>query len=221
MKKEVAIRRIVVGPYRVNSYLVSCTRTRKTAIIDPGDEADLLIRTIRDADLDPVHVLNTHGHADHVLANRELAEAFSIKTSVHEADDSFFARPEIRETSAKELGLSAAAPADIRLQDEDLIEIGNLKMEVLHTPGHTPGSSCFLVEGNLFTGDTLFVGDIGRTDLTGGSLDILLNSLREKILPLPATTIVWPGHDYGETPTSTLAWEMKENPYITDFILAE
>ncbi len=221
MVTAVEIRRIVVGPYRVNTYLVSCTQTRKTAVIDPGDEGDLLISTIRDAGLDPVYILNTHGHADHVLANRELAEAFSIKTSVHEADDTFFARPEIRETSIRELGLSPAGPADIRLQDGDLIEIGNLQIKVLHTPGHTPGSCCFLVEGNLFTGDTLFVGDVGRTDLTGGSLDILLNSLREKILPLPATTIVWPGHDYGETQTSTLAWEMKENPYITDFILAE
>ncbi len=98
---EVEIRRIVVGPYRVNTYLVTCTKTRKTAIIDPGDEGELLIRTIRAEGLDPVHILNTHGHPDHLLANRELAETFSIKTSVHEADDSFFARPEIKETSGE------------------------------------------------------------------------------------------------------------------------
>ena len=221
MNKQVEIKRIVVGSYRVNAYLVTCSKTLETAIIDPGGEGELLIRTIRDEGLVPVHILNTHGHADHILANRELAEAFSIKTSVHEEDANFFARPEIMEKSAKELGLPVAGPVDIKLKDGELVTLGSLKMEVLHTPGHTPGSCCFLIEGNLFTGDTLFVGDVGRTDLVGGSLDILLNSIRKKIMPLPETTVIWPGHDYGETPTSTLAWEMRENPYITDFILAE
>ncbi|MHB8811058.1 MAG: MBL fold metallo-hydrolase, partial [Desulfobulbaceae bacterium] len=88
------------------------------------------------------------------------------------------------------------------------------------TPGHSPGSVCFLAAGNLFTGDTLFVGDVGRSDLSGGSFAELLQSIKERIIVLPPETIVHPGHDYGETPTSTLAWEMRENPYITDFILA-
>ena len=98
--------------------------------------------------------------------------------------------------------------------------MGHLRIEVIHTPGHSPGSVCYYVNGNLFTGDTLFVGDVGRTDLAGGSLDTLLDSLR-RIIDLPPETIVRPGHNYGETPTSTLSWEMEENPYITDFILAE
>ena len=90
---------------------------------------------------------------------------------------------------------------------------------MLHTPGHTPGSACFLVNGHLFTGDTLFVGAAGRTDLTGASLDTLIASIENKILSLPKDTVIWPGHDYGETPSSTLEREMQENIYITDFIL--
>ncbi len=92
-------------------------------------------------------------------------------------------------------------------------------MKVLHTPGHTPGCICLYADGNVFTGDTLFVGAVGRTDLPGGSLDILLDSLKKQLITLPPETIVWPGHDYGETPTSTIGREMQENPYITDFIL--
>jgi glyoxylase-like metal-dependent hydrolase (beta-lactamase superfamily II) len=108
---------------------------------------------------------------------------------------------------------------DIRLKDGDVLEVGKLKIEVLHTPGHTPGSVCYLVEGNLFSGDTLFVGAAGRTDLIGGSLDTLLESLEKRLIVLPGETVVWPGHNYGESPTSTIAREMQENVYITDFIL--
>jgi len=97
--------------------------------------------------------------------------------------------------------------------------VGTLNIEVIHTPGHTPGSVCYLVGGNLFTGDTLFVGVAGRTDLIGGSLNTLIKSIEKKLIVLPKQTIVWPGHDYGESPTSTIGREMEGNPYITDFIL--
>jgi glyoxylase-like metal-dependent hydrolase (beta-lactamase superfamily II) len=138
---------------------------------------------------------------------------------MHELDDKFFSQQDAREESSKEFGLPLSEPVDIKLQDGNVLEVGTLEIRVIHTPGHTPGSVCFLVNGNLFTGDTLFVGAVGRTDLTGASLDTLLDSLERKLLPLPPETIVWPGHDYGETPTSTIGREMKENPYITDFIL--
>jgi glyoxylase-like metal-dependent hydrolase (beta-lactamase superfamily II) len=98
--------------------------------------------------------------------------------------------------------------------------VGTLNIRVIHTPGHTPGSVCFFVNGNLFTGDTLFVGAVGRTDLTGGSLDTLLESLEKRLITLPGETVIWPGHDYGDAPTSTIAREMEENPYITDFLLS-
>lgn len=126
----------------------------------------------------------------------------------------------VKEQSSKELGLPPPDPADKSLKDGEVLEVGSLGIEVIHTPGHTPGSVCFHVNGNLFTGDTLFVGAVGRTDLTGGSLDTLLESLEKRVIVLPKDTVIWPGHDYGETPTSTIGREIKENPYITDFILS-
>ncbi|MBU4262285.1 MAG: MBL fold metallo-hydrolase [Proteobacteria bacterium] len=221
MQTNVIIRQTAIGPYKVNTYLLACAQTKKAVLIDPGGEAERIVKMVRDEGVEPVYILNTHGHADHVLANQKLQMIFSVPVCMHEADDIFFAAADVREKSEKELGLPAPAPADIRLQDGQVLEVGNLRIKVIHTPGHTPGSVCFLVEGNLFTGDTLFVGDVGRTDLTGGSLDTLINSLKEKVIVLPAETIIWPGHDYGETPTSTVGREMLENLYITDFILAE
>ena len=103
------------------------------------------------------------------------------------------------------------------VKDGDFIDLGQTGLKVLHTPGHTPGSICLYGAGNLFTGDTLFVGAVGRTDMRGGSFDTLLNSLR-KLLTLPSKTLVWPGHHYGDAPVSTLAREEKTNPYITDFL---
>lgn len=211
----------VTGSYQVNTYIVYCAETKKGFIIDPGGDTDRILQLIRDNSISVKYILNTHGHADHILVNRELQASLKVPVAMHAADSAFFARPEIREISVRELGLSAPGNADIELHDGDRLQVGEMVVQVIHTPGHTPGSACFLVDGNLFTGDTLFVGDVGRTDLTGGSFDTLLQSIREKIIVLPGETTVWPGHNYGETPTSTLDWEMKENPYITDFILAD
>lgn len=211
----------VTGSYQVNTYLVYCAETREGAIIDPGGDTEKILRIVRDNNITIRYILNTHGHADHILANRELKSSLQVPVAMHAADAAFFSRPDIREISGRELGLTAPGNADIELHDGDRLHVGAMEILVIHTPGHTPGSVCFLVDGNLFTGDTLFVGDVGRTDLTGGSLDTLLQSIREKIIVLPGETTVWPGHNYGETPTSTLAWEMRENPYITDFILAD
>ena len=220
MQSDVIIRQEAIGPYRVNTYLLACGRTKKGVLIDPGGEAERIIRLVREEGVEPMYILNTHGHADHVLANQRLREVFGVPVCMHEADDLFFSAAEIRQKSEKELGLPAPAPADVRLVDGQVLEVGDLRIRVIHTPGHTPGSVCFLAAGNLFTGDTLFVGDVGRTDLTGGSLTTLINSLKEKVIVLPAETVIRPGHDYGETPTSTVGREIVENLYITDFILA-
>ncbi len=211
----------VTGTYQVNTYIVSCPETRESVVIDPGGDADKIITLLKENRLKAKYILNTHGHADHILANIPLRGTLKIPICMHKEDADFFAQPDIRTISKKELGLSAPSSVDIQLEDDAFISIGTLKIRVVHTPGHTPGSVCFHVEDNLFTGDTLFVGDVGRSDLTGGSFDLLLRSIKEKILILSGETNIWPGHNYGETPTSTLAWEMKENPYITDFILAE
>jgi len=189
--------------------------------VDPGGNADKILAYISKNKIRATHIFNTHGHADHIFANQELQKELNLKICLHEEDTAFFSKPETLRLEEKELGISMPGRADIYLKDGDVMRVGNLEIKVIHTPGHTPGSACFLVDGNLFTGDTLFVGDVGRSDLSGGSFSTLLNSIKEKILVLPPETQIWPGHNYGEMPTSTLAWEMVENPYITDFILAE
>jgi hydroxyacylglutathione hydrolase len=213
------IKQIPIGPLQVLTYLVACPQTKEAVIIDPAGEEEKISALVEQEDVKVKYILNTHGHADHVLANQTLKQMLSVPICMHALDDQFFSQKDVQEESSKEFGLPPSKPVDIKLRDETVLKVGTLKIKVIHTPGHTPGSVCYLVHGNLFTGDTLFVGAVGRTDLTGASLDTLLDSLERKLLPLPSETIVWPGHDYGETPTSTIGREMEENPYITDFIL--
>jgi len=208
-----------VEPFQVLTYLVACPQSLDAVIIDPAGDEDKLLALIETKNFSVKYILNTHGHADHVLGNPKLKDLLKIPVCMHEADDRFFNDPDVRKKSFHELGLPPPDPVDIKLKDGDILEVGTLNIEVIHTPGHTPGSVCYLVGKNLFTGDTLFVGAAGRTDLIGGSLNTLIKSIEKKLIVLPKQTIVWPGHDYGESPSSTIGREMEENPYITDFIL--
>ena len=219
MAAKTIIKQIPVGPFQVMTYLVACPHTREAVIIDPAGEEDKLLSLTKTENVKVKYILNTHGHADHVLGNPKLKEVLKTPVCMHEADDRFFSDKAVREKTSEELGLPPPDPADIRLKDDDVVEVGTLKIKVIHTLGHTPGSVCYLVDGNLFSGDTLFVGAAGRTDLIGGSLETLLESLEKRLIVLPKETMVWPGHDYGDTPTSTIGREMEENLYITDFIL--
>jgi hydroxyacylglutathione hydrolase len=135
---------------------------------------------------------------------------------IHPLDYEFFRHPEMQ-AAARAEGFPPLSRADWLVRDGDLVPLGRLQGTVLHTPGHTPGAICLYFPGHLFTGDTLFVGAAGRTDLPGGSLAQLIASLEAKIMPLPDETRIWPGHDYGETPTSTLGEEKRHNPFLTDF----
>ncbi len=181
------------------TYLVACPYTREAVIIDPAGEEDKILDLIQTQGVKVKYILNTHGHSDHVLGNAKLKEVLKVPVCMHEADNRFFSDKAVREKASKELGLPPPDPADIRLKNEDTVEVGTLKITVIHTPGHTPGSVCYLIDGNLFCGDTLFVGAAGRTDLIGGSLETLLESLEKKLIVLPKETIVWPGHAM-ETP---------------------
>jgi hydroxyacylglutathione hydrolase len=216
---KIIIKQIPVEPFQVLTYIVACPQNSDAVIIDPAGDEDKLLALIETEKLRIKYILNTHGHADHVLGNSKMKNFLKVPVCMHEADDIFFNDPAVREKSSQELGLPPSDPADIKLKDGDILEVGSLNIEVIHTPGHTPGSVCFLVDENLFTGDTLFVGAAGRTDLIGGSLNTLIKSIEQKLIVLPKQTIVWPGHDYGESPSSTIGREMEENLYITDFIL--
>jgi hydroxyacylglutathione hydrolase len=135
---------------------------------------------------------------------------------MHHLDWEFFRRPEMQAQAQAE-GFPPLTRVDLPVADGHLLPLGAWQARVLHTPGHTPGAICLSFPGHLFTGDTLFVEAAGRTDLPGGSLDQLIQSLQEKIMPLPDDTRIWPGHDYGGQASSTLGEEKLNNPYLTDF----
>ncbi len=216
------IIRIVLGAYQVNTYLIRCPDTGYAAIIDPGcsGPCDALVEAIENKGLTPCCILNTHGHHDHVQGNQVLSTRLDIPVFMHPEDKTFFLKN-------GQLDLAEVYDAALDIVQGQIIRVGNLALRVLYTPGHTPGSVCFYMAGFpegspvpiLFSGDTLFVGDAGRTDGAGGSLDALLESIEHQIMPLPGNTRILPGHDYGKTPESTLDREIADNIYITDFIL--
>ncbi len=215
----ITIIRLPLGPFLVNTYIVACRKTGLSAIIDPACEPQTIIDTLEREKATACLILNTHGHPDHLLANAALKAALNVPVCMHVEDSGLFAdSPEIGDLE-RQTGLTANTVADRLLIDDEQVQLGAATIRVLHTPGHTPGSCCFLVDGQLFTGDTLFVGDAGRTDLKGGSLDRLIRSILTKLIVLADDTRIWPGHDYGEQPSSTIGREKKQNPYITDFIL--
>ncbi len=137
------------------------------------------------------------------------------KIVMHELDDQVFNSAEGQEMS-RAWGFEPSPPADLTVKDGDLIAIGDVSLKVIHTPGHSPGGICLLIDGNVFTGDTLFVGGIGRTDLPGSSERQFLKSIKEKLFTLPERTIVSPGHDYGDKPKSTIGWEKSTNPCLAE-----
>lgn len=208
-----------VGSMAVFSYLIFDEATKEGILIDPAGDPDRLVQLLKDHDVKLRYIVNTHGHADHTCGNDLLRQKLGrdVPVVVHELDDDFFQRPESQQFS-RAMGFPPTSPADVRLRDGDELAFGNLKVEFIHTPGHTPGACCILIDNNLFTGDTLFVGAVGRTDLPGASFPQLIESLR-RIISLPPETVVWPGHDYGDQPQSTIEREMRRNPYITDFVL--
>ncbi len=207
----------LVGFMQVFCYLVYDDESGEGILIDPAGDEDTLIELLKEKKVKLKYVVNTHGHADHTCGNGRIIQATGAKTVMHTLDDQYFQRPESKGFT-KMMGFQTAPPADVLVKDGDELTFGNITMKFIHTPGHSPGSCCVLIDDNLFTGDTLFVGAVGRTDLPGGSFSQLIQSLKTRVITLPPDTIVWPGHDYGDRPSSTVRREMKTNPYITDFL---
>ena len=206
------IQQLTVGTMGVCCYIVSCEKTNKAAVIDPGGDEEKILSACRKENLDIEYIIATHGHPDHVCGNGPIQQATGAQIIMHRDDAEFFARPEIQKYFSM-LGLAESPPADIIVEDGDTITIGEEQLQVLHTPGHTPGGICLYNPPNCFTGDTLFVGGVGRTDFQGGSMEDLSRSIREKLLTLPADTVVWPGHGYGGS-KSTIGEEARSNPFF-------
>ena len=186
------IRQLEIGFMDNFCYIVGCENTRKALVIDPGPDVQPIVSAAQKNNLEIVTIVNTHGHGDHTAGNTELKAQTGAQIVIHHFD-------------------AAGYPdADVLLSGEETLPLGDIIFDVIHTPGHTPGGICLHAHGNLFTGDTLFVGDSGRTDLQGSNRSSLAKSIR-RLMQLPDDTVVWPGHDYGPTPSSTIGWEKRNN----------
>jgi glyoxylase-like metal-dependent hydrolase (beta-lactamase superfamily II) len=206
------IKQIIVGSMAVCCYIAACEKTKKAAIVDPGGDEDKILAEVEKMGVGVEYIIATHGHPDHVCGIRKIQEATGAKIVMHAADALFFGKPEVRDYFSM-LGLEPSPPADIEVEEGDLITIGEENFKVLHTPGHTPGGICLYNPPDLITGDTLFVGGLGRTDFPGGSDQELLTAIRTKLLVLPPETKVWPGHGYGGR-QSTIGEEKRSNPFL-------
>ncbi len=205
------LRTVVVGPFEVNCHLYWDAVTTDGVIIDPGFDEDVIIDEIGKSGMTPRAILLTHGHGDHIAAVKPVKERFGLPLYIGRGDEELLRNPSANVSQL--LGQPIVAPeADHVVEDEQAIVIGSLRLTVLATPGHTPGGVCYLDEkANLvFTGDSLFWGSIGRTDLPGGSLNTLLDSVKTKLLKLPDRITCYPGHG----PETTIGAEKSQNPFL-------
>ena len=194
------------GPILNNCYILTCAVTKKTAIIDPSMNAECVLNALASIeDAEVAAIINTHGHFDHIMANAQVKKATGAKIMLHEADLEM-----LKHGYGYTFNPLYATDIDITLKGGEILEVGELKIEVIHTPGHSPGGVCLYCEDLLFSGDTLFRLEIGRCDLPGGDLEQLINSIKEKLLPLPDSVQVLPGHYDG----STIGEERAANPHL-------
>jgi glyoxylase-like metal-dependent hydrolase (beta-lactamase superfamily II) len=205
------VKQIKLSKMAVFCYMIGDETTKCCGLIDPAFETERILDIVKQDGFRVTHIINTHCHADHTAGNAAVKSATGARIFIHRADAAKLSGL-TNSAFARVLGGRGSPGADVLLEDGDTIDIGKTRLKVLLTPGHTSGGVCLLCDGHLFTGDTLFVGAIGRTDLPGGSLEQLLGSIKQKIYTLPSNTIIWPGHDYGPRPSSTVEHEKRTNP---------
>jgi glyoxylase-like metal-dependent hydrolase (beta-lactamase superfamily II) len=202
-------RALRLGPLENNTYLIVCVATRETAVVDVGFEPEAAIDALRAGDLRVRYLLNTHAHYDHVAGMRAVQEAVGGEYWLHPADRPLLER--LTEQGAAFGFPAARPPAGVHdLADGQRLTLGEEALEVIHTPGHSPGGVCFRWQDWLWVGDTLFAGSIGRTDLPGGSFEELECAIRTRLFPLGDALRAFPGHG----PATTLGRERRENPFV-------
>ena len=209
---EIMVRGIVVGVFAENCWIIGSRRTREGIVIDPGDQPQEILALAKDMGLNVKVIANSHAHVDHILGVRDVQEATGAKFLLH-PQELEIARGAAR-AAAGLLGRPVEPPPepDALLADGDEVEVEGVKLKVIHTPGHTPGSLSFYTEGMLFSGDTLFRGSIGRTDLPGGDYGQEMSSIVDRLLALPDDTIVRPGH----MQETKIGIERQANPFILE-----
>ncbi|MEW6357237.1 MAG: MBL fold metallo-hydrolase [Planctomycetota bacterium] len=211
---EISIACLPVGELQANCYILGCPETKKGIIIDPGDEPNVIGDYISQEGIHPTHLINTHGHFDHIGANREIKELYpEVQVCVHKADAPMLPKP-FKNYSVLQGRFYRSPVAEVLLEDGSVITSGRIELTVVHTPGHTPGGVCLVLEGKpveIFTGDTLFAGGVGRTDFPGGDWDALVEGIKGRIYKYPDDTIVYPGHG----PETTIGEECQTNPFVS------
>lgn len=209
ISSKLKIKPLVVGPLLSNCYIVWDSQKKKGIIIDPGEDADLILKTVAELGIEIKYILATHGHFDHVGAVNQIKKKLNAKFLAHEGDFFFI---EDGKNAARRWGFIIDQPPkpDQFIKDGDIIDVGDFNFEVLHTPGHSPGGVSFLYNSMVFSGDTLFQGSIGRTDFRQGSMDTLEESIKKRLYVLPDETVVYTGHG----PLTTIGDEKKFNPFV-------
>lgn len=204
------LERISVGIYATNCYVIGCEETLQGAIVDPGGDAQEILRLVEKHRLRIKYIIVTHGHFDHIGALAEVKEETGAQVAIHKGDQDMLTNPGKSLASIVGGNRNITNP-DVLLEDEAILEVGSLRLEIIHTPGHTPGGICIKIEeSTLLSGDTLFAGSIGRTDLPGGDYDALIDSIKTKLMHLDDNMRVYPGHG----PVTTIGGEKASNPFF-------
>jgi glyoxylase-like metal-dependent hydrolase (beta-lactamase superfamily II) len=209
MDPSLYFKQIEIGPMQNYVYLIGSLETRKVAVVDTAWEIDTILKIAAQDNMEITHAFVTHTHPDHVGGGfagmaidgvTELLEKRKAKVVVHKAEAEF---------------IKGLSPSDLIKTDHgDKINVGGIEIELMHTPGHTPGSQCFLVDGRIVSGDTMFIDACGRVDFPGGNAEQMYYSLTQKLMALPDETILFPGHNYAPKPHATMGEQKKTNPYL-------
>jgi hydroxyacylglutathione hydrolase len=196
---SIYLKQLELGPMANYAYFVGDPKTREVAIVDPAWEVDRILAFAQESDLTITTILITHSHFDHINGVEDLLDHTKAKVVINKAEAEF---------------MRAVWPDLVKVESGDRTRVGDVEITFIHTPGHTPGSQCFLVRNHLISGDTLFIGACGRCDLPGSNPEDMYYSLTQKLAKLDDHTIVFPGHNYAARPYSTIGDEKRFNPYL-------
>ena len=207
---NIKIRSVLVSECYTNCYLCMNTDTKEGFIVDPGDDALKISVNVSNIEMIPKAILLTHGHGDHIGGVQDIVDAYQVPVYIHKGDVPYLSDPELNLSAYSNPTPIKVKAEIIEVKQGDHITCGDIDLEVLETPGHTPGGVCYYMEGLVFVGDTLFRDSVGRTDFPNGSYETLMESIKTQLYKLPDNTMVYPGHG----PETNIGYEKQYNPFV-------